>query len=71
MHGFNVECFAFKADLGPPVKYFDDRSGAVLLLWIFCVFLSCVCVPLCASVYLWLVVTCWERADLLTLVCGV
>ena len=26
---------------------------------------------LCASVYLCLVVTCWERADLLALVCGV
>ena len=37
-------------------------------------FLSCVCyafVPLCASVYLCLVVTCLERADLLALVCGV
>ena len=30
--------------LSPPVKYFTDRSGAVLLLWIFYVFvLSCVC----------------------------
>ena len=27
--------------------------------------------PLCASVYLCLVVTCWERADLLVLMCGV
>ena len=26
---------------------------------------------LCASVYLCYVVTCWERADLLALVCGV
>ena len=26
-------------------------------------FLSCVVMPLCASVYLCLVVTCWERAD--------
>ena len=26
---------------------------------------------LCASVYMCFVVTCWERADLLTLVCGV
>ena len=26
---------------------------------------------LCASVYLCFVVTCWERADLLALVCGV
>ena len=30
--------------LSPPVKYFTDRSKAVLLLWIFNVFfLSCVC----------------------------
>ena len=28
-------------------------------------------VPLCASVYMCLVVTCWERANLLALVCGV
>ena len=27
--------------------------------------------PLCASVYMCYVVTCWERADLLALVCGV
>ena len=27
--------------------------------------------PLCASVYRCLVVTCWERADLFALVCGV
>ena len=36
--------------------------------------LSCFLVfamPLCVSVYLCLVVTCWERADLLALVYGV
>ena len=27
--------------------------------------------PLSASVYMCLVVTCWERADLLALVCGI
>ena len=58
--------------LSPPVKYFTDRSKAVLLLWIFYVFVrSCVCYVLCASVYMCFVVTCWERADLLALVCGV
>ena len=58
--------------LSPPVKYFTDRSKAVLLLWIFYVFvMSCVCYVLCASVYMCFVVTCWERADLLALVCGV
>ena len=33
-------------------------------------FMSCV-FHTCASVYCCLVVTCWERADLLTLVCDV
>ena len=33
--------------------------------------LSCVAKSLCASVYMCLVVTCWERADFLALVCGV
>ena len=45
-----------KKDLGPPVKYFTGRSGAVLLLWIFCVFvLSCVC---CVFVRVCLIVLC-------------
>ena len=37
-----------------------------------CVFFSLVFVmPLCTSVYLCLVVTCWERADILALACGI
>ena len=37
---------------GPPVKYFTDRSKAVLLLWIFYVFvLSCVCY-VCARLFI-------------------
>ena len=37
---------------------------------ILCVFFSHVfAMPLCASVYVCLVVTCWERTDLLALVC--
>ena len=59
--------------LSPLVRYFTDRSKAVLLLWIFYVFvLSYVCyvfVRVCLFVFF--VVTCWERADLLALVCGV
>ena len=39
------------------------------LLWVF--FCLVFVMPLCASVYLCLVVTCLERADLLDLVCGV
>ena len=56
----------------PPVKYFTDRSKAVLLLWIFYIFFCLVfAMPLCASVYMCLVVTCWKGADLLAPVCGV
>ena len=39
--------FCYERDLtglSPPVKYFTDHSKAVLLLWIFYVFvLSCIC----------------------------
>ena len=38
-----------------------------LLLWIICVFVSCVS-HVFVSVHCCLVVTCWERADLLALV---
>ena len=58
--------------LSPPVKYFTDRSKAVLLLWIFYDFFCLVfAMSLLASVSMCLVVTCWERADLLALVYGV
>ena len=36
-----------------------------------CVFCLVFAMLLCASVYMCLVVTCWERADLLALVCAV
>ena len=37
-------CVLIHICLSPPVKYFTDRSKAVLLLWIFYIFvLSCVC----------------------------
>ena len=53
--------------LSPPVKYFTDRSKAVLLLWIICV--ACVlCSYAFASVHCCFVVICWEKADLLALV---
>ena len=57
--------------LSPPVKYFTDHFKTVLLLWIFYVFLLVFAMPLRASAYMCFVVTCWERADLLALVCGV
>ena len=61
-----------KTGLSPPVKYFTDRSKAVHLLWIFFVFFYLTfAMPLYASVYMCLLVNCWERADLLALICGV
>ena len=38
---------------------------------LFCFFCLVFVVPLYASVYVCLVVTCWERANILALVCGV
>ena len=41
-----------KTGLSPPVKYFTDRSKAVLLLWIFYVFCSVLCLLcLCARLF--------------------
>ena len=37
-------------------------------MFLFCLVIA---MSLCASVYMCFVVTCWERADLLALVCGV
>ena len=37
-------------------------------MFLFCLVFA---MSLCASVYMRFVVTCWERADLLALVCGV
>ena len=37
-------------------------------MFLFCLVFA---MSLCASVYMCFVVTCWERADLLALVCGV
>ena len=54
------------------MKYFTDRSKAVLLLWVllfnmfhFCLYYTVL------SVQLSLVITCWERTDLLALLCVV
>ena len=38
------------------------------LLHVFCLVFA---MSLCTSVYMCLVITCWERAELLALVCGV
>ena len=54
--------------LKPSSKIITDHSKAVLLLWIIYVFfVSCVSHAF-TSVHCYLVVTCWERADLFALV---
>ena len=57
-----------KPGLSPPIIYFTDRNSFVDLLCFFCLVFA---MPLCASVDMCLLVTCWERAALLALVCGV
>ena len=47
-----------------PRRYFFCGSFMFLFCFVFAL-------SLCASVYMCFVVTCWERADLLALVCGV
>ena len=47
-----------------PRRYFFCGS----FMFLFCLELA---MSLCTSIYMCLVVTCWERADLLALVCGV
>ena len=59
----NLTSWHRETGLSPPVIYFADPSKAILLLWIFYVFFCLVfAMPLCASVFMCLVVTCWERA---------
>ena len=55
-----------KPVLNPPVKYF-----LAVPLWVFYIFCLLFVMRLCASVYLYVVVTCLERSDLLALICGV
>ena len=58
--------------LSPPVKYFTDLSRQYFFCGSFMFFsVLCFAMSLCASVYMCYVVTCWERAELLALVCGV
>ena len=68
-----------KGEVGAPLNQFKPSSKIFLtiqrryffvdlLCFFFCLVFA---MPLCASVYMCLVVTCWEKADLLALVCGV
>ena len=66
-------------EVGEPLNRFEPSSKIVFLTvprwFFFCgsfmLFLSCFVMILCTSVCWCLVVTCWERADLLVLVCDV
>ena len=56
----------------PPVKYLMTVPRRYFfcgsLMFLFCLVFA---MSLCSSVYMCFVATCWERADLLALVCGV
>ena len=71
MHYFVARLFA--ADEMQDEKSISALENVDLLLWTIYFFLFCLVfvMSLCASVYMCFVVTCWERADLLALVCGV
>ena len=66
----NLNLYALMLRPSGGIFYRPFRGGAsfVDLLCFFCLVFV---MPLCASVRLCLMVTCWERADLLALVCGV
>ena len=49
-------------------RHISYYSNAFAFMFLFCLVFA---MSLCASVYMCFVVTCWERADLLALVCGV
>ena len=56
----------------PSSKIFNlPFQGGATFVDLLCFFYLVFVMPMCASIYACLVVTCWERADLLALVCGV
>ena len=68
-----------KGEVGAPLNRFKPSSkifywpfqGGTSFVDLLCFFCLVFAMPLYASVYMCLVVTCWERADLLALICGV
>ena len=50
------------------IVVFPDHTHLLFFMFLFCLVFA---MSLCASVYMCFVITCWERADLLALVCGV
>ena len=68
----HVNCPLPNSGIMPSTKIFYwpfQDSTSFVDLW--CFFCHVSSMPLCASVYMCFVVTCWERAGLLALVCGV
>ena len=67
---------SFLVDLIDLITVCRSSFMDTLMRYFFCgsfMFLFCIvfAMSLCTSVYMCFVVTCWERADLLALVCGV
>ena len=61
-----------ETSLSPPVKYFYLQfQGSASFVDYLCYFCLVFVMLSCVSVYYCLVVTCWEKVDLLALVCGV
>ena len=68
-----------KGEVGPPLNWFKPSGkifywpfqGSISFVNLLCFICLMFAMTLCASVYMCLVVTGWERADLLALVCGV
>ena len=52
MSGLKVRLAPRKTGLSPPVKYFTDRSKAILLFWIFYVFYVLRLLCLCACLFI-------------------
>ena len=71
--------FLAKGEVGAPLHRFKPSSkifyrpfrGVTSFVDLLCFFCPVLAMPLCASVCVCLVVTCWERAGLLALVCEV
>ena len=61
-------CSCYLSENVWPSKTQIQFGGPTFFMFLFCLVFA---MSLCASVYMYFVVTCWERADLLALVCGV
>ena len=64
-----TQCCIYQLTLSN-IMMFQGGTSFVDILWFF-LFCLVFAMSLCAFVYMCFVVTCWERADLLALVCGV